>query len=86
MRFSSLGAFALLTCGAIALATSTGCEENNKNDSGRVMDRNQTQHTNPDGSQVRERTQVRQTPDGQTVKETETQKREPVSPQSTTAQ
>jgi len=85
MRFASLGTFALLTCGALTLATSTGCEENNK-DSGRVIDRDQKQQTNPDGSEVRTRTQVRETPDGQTVKETETQKREPVSPQSTPAQ
>ena len=84
MRFSTLGTAALLTCGTLALATSTGCESNKAN-SGQVTDRSQTQHTNPDGSEVRERTQIRQTPEGQTVKETETQKREPVSP-NTTAQ
>ena len=84
MRFSTFDTLALLTCGAIALATSTGCESNG-NGSGQVTDRHQTQHTNPDGSEVRERTQVRETPEGQTVKETETQKREPVSP-NTTAQ
>src|SRR4051794_17993142 len=81
MRFASLGTFALVTCGAFALAGTSGCESNNKDqDSGRVSNRNQTQHTNPDGTQVRERTQVRETPEGQTVRETETQTRQPVSP------
>jgi hypothetical protein len=45
-----------------------------------VTDRDQSQTTSPDGSAVRQRTQIRQTSDGQTVRETETQEREVVPP------
>jgi hypothetical protein len=57
-----------------------GCENMNGDpNKGAVVDRNQQQQTSADGNtQVRERTQVRQTPDGQTIRETETQKREVV--------
>ena len=83
MQVSTFATKALFTFGAMAVATAIGCESNGKNGSGDVSDRNQSQHTNPDGSQVRERSQVRQMPDGQAVKETEIQKREPVAPNST---
>ena len=79
MRRSSLGTFGLIALGAIALSASPGCE-NTDNGGGKVIHRDQRQTTTPDGKQVREREQVRQNADGQTVKETETQTREPVAP------
>ena len=65
-----------------------GCENMNGNrDKGAVVDRDQKQHTSADGdTQVRQRSQVRQTPDGQTIRETETQKRETVQPGTDAAQ
>ena len=85
MRASSFGTFGLIAFGAVALATSPGCEntDNDHNNNGKVISRDQRQHTEPDGTQVREREQVRQASDGQTVRETETQTRQPVSPDAT---
>ena len=84
MRRSSLGTFSLITLGAIALSASPGCENtDNGGGDGKVIHRDQRQTTTPDGKQVREREQVRQKSDGQTVKETETQTREPVAPGTT---
>ena len=76
MRLSTLGTFTSMVLGTLVFAAVPGCESSGD---GKVVDRDQTQTTNPDGSQVRQRTQVRQTSDGQTVRETETQTREPVS-------
>lgn len=83
MRKSSLGFVTLATL-TLAIA---GCESmNGDKNGGAVKDRDQSQHTNPDGSQVRTRSQVRETPSGETVRETETQKREVVKPGTGTAQ
>ena len=47
---------------------------------GRVVDRSQGQTVSPDGTATRTRTQLRQTPSGTTVRETQTEQREVVSP------
>ena len=80
-KLSATTAAALLTC---ALA-GVGCESHDRHHDaqggrGRVTDRDQQQQTQADGTQVRTRSQVRQTPGGQAVRETETQTREPVQP------
>ena len=78
VRYSSLGKVAVAT---FSLALAAGCENMGGNKGGgQVTDRDQQQHTNPDGTQVRQRSQVRQTQGGQAIKETETQTRQPVSP------
>ena len=63
--------------GTLSFTITPGCQNNGDgHDRGKVVGRDQNQQTNPDGSQTRTRTQVRETKDGQTVKETETQHRE----------
>jgi hypothetical protein len=59
-----------------------GCENmgGGKDGGGTVHDRKQTENVNPDGSATRERSQMRETPSGATVKETQTEKREVVNP------
>jgi hypothetical protein len=62
--------------------TGVGCESMNGDDKtaantkgGKVIDRDQQQTVSPDGSAQRTRTQVRQTPSGATVRETQTEER-----------
>ena len=81
MRLASLGTVTSIVLGTFVLAAAPGCESTD----GKVVDRDQTQTTNPNGSQTRQRTQVRQTSDGKMVRETETQTREPVSGDADTA-
>ena len=86
MRHSTLGKLSVAAVG-IALA-GAGCEQmggGNKSTAGtahekggKVIDRSQGQNVNPDGSAVRTRTQMRQTPSGTVVRETQTEKREVV--------
>ena len=79
MRFLSrritTAAVLAIGLGSLSFMTASGCESSNN---GKVVDREQHQQTNPDGSQTRTRSQVRQTESGETVKETETQHREVV--------
>jgi hypothetical protein len=76
MRFSSFGtAVFAVGLGTLSFLTTSGCESSNN---GKVVDRDQHQQTNPDGSETRTRSQVRETASGETVKETETQHREVV--------
>lgn len=86
MRHSTLGKSTVAAL-AIALGAAAGCE--NKSDSkvgtaqergGRVIDRSQGQTVSPDGTATRTRTQMRQTPSGTTVRETQTEQREVVDP------
>lgn len=83
MRHSSLGkllAIALPLALAAAGCENMGGNKNRPESGGRVIDRDQSQTTSPDGSAQRTRTQVRQTPSGATIRETETQKREVLNP------
>ena len=86
MRHSTLGKTTVAAL-AIALGAAAGCE--NKPDSkagtaqergGKVIDRSQGQTVSPDGTATRTRTQMRQTPSGTTVRETQTEQREVVDP------
>jgi hypothetical protein len=82
VRQNSLGKVVVATL-ALSLVGITGCESmgggNNKGQSstsgGKVIDRDQQQTVSPDGSAQRSRTQVRQTPSGATVRETQTEQR-----------
>lgn len=59
-----------------------GCQHD-KNE-GEVTARTQNQEVRPDGTAVQTRTQVRETPSGTTVRETQTQERKVVPPGSGT--
>ena len=81
MSQTSLGKVVVASL-ALALAGVTGCDsmgggnKGNANISGgKVIDRDQQQTVSPDGSAQRTRTQVRQTPSGATVRETQTEER-----------
>jgi hypothetical protein len=84
LRYSSLGsvAFASLALGLAGF----GCESSNNSHSdaqlsgGKVIDRDQSQTSSPDGSATRTRTQVRETPSGATVQETQTEERKVIQP------
>ena len=86
MHHSTLGklataalAFALCTAGCQTSgddATAGTAQERG----GKVVDRSQGQTVNPDGTATRTRTQLRQTPSGTTVRETQTEQREVVTP------
>ena len=83
MRLSPLGNVALVSL-TLGLA-GFGCESsNNGSDAqlsgGKVIDRDQSQTSSPDGSARRTRTQVRETPSGATVVETQTEERKVVQP------
>jgi hypothetical protein len=84
LRQSSLGNVALASL-ALALV-GFGCESSNKSSSdaqlsgGKVIDRDQSQTSSPDGSATRTRTQTRETPSGATVKETQTEERKVIQP------
>ena len=78
MSQTSLGKVVVASL-ALALA---GCESMGGGDKGsantsggKVIDRDQQQTVSPDGSAQRTRTQVRQTPSGATVRETQTEQR-----------
>ena len=82
MRHSSLGKV-VVTSLALALA-GAGCESMGgggggkgaaSTKGGKIIDRDQQQTVSPDGSAQRQRTQVRQTPSGATVRETQTEER-----------
>ena len=53
-----------------------GCQNGN----GEVKSRTQDQEVRPDGTAVQTRSQVRETPGGTTVRETQTQTRKEISP------
>jgi hypothetical protein len=78
-----LGKLALAVLAVAGLTGATGCQVSGSGSAGgrsRVVDRQQNQTVTPDGAAVRTRTQVRETNDGTTVRETQTERREPVSP------
>jgi hypothetical protein len=52
-----------------------GCQSDGGTE-GEVVSRSQDQDVRPDGTAVQTRSQVRQTPDGTTVRETQTQERQ----------
>lgn len=60
-----------------------GCQHD-KSAEGEVTARSQNQEVRPDGTAVQTRTQVRETPSGTTVRETQTQERKVVPPGSGT--
>jgi hypothetical protein len=81
VRQTSLGKVVVASL-ALALVGVTGCESMGGNGNGtadtsggKVIDRDQQQTVSPDGSAQRTRTQVRQTPSGATVRETQTEER-----------
>jgi hypothetical protein len=81
VRQTSLGK-AVVASLALGLVGITGCESmggGNKGTAdvsgGKVIDRDQQQTVSPDGSAQRTRTQVRETPSGATVRETQTEER-----------
>ena len=94
MRHAPLGKLALAIV-AVGLTGAVGCQSDGSSASvnasaapanergGRVIDRSQGQTVNPDGSAVRTRTQLRQTPSGATIQETQTERREVVDPAGT---
>ena len=78
-----LGKLAVAILAVAGLTGATGCQvsgDSGGGGRGRVVDRQQSQDVNPDGSAVRTRVQVRETPSGPTVRETQTERREVVSP------
>ena len=74
-----IGSRVVLTAASAALigVAAVGCKSN-KNE-GEVKARTQDQTVRPDGTAVQTRTQIRETPSGQTVRETQTQERQPIS-------
>lgn len=86
MRHATLGRISVAAL-AIALGA-VGCENTGnkagtaQERGGRVIDRSQGQTVSPDGTATRSRTQMRQTPSGTTVRETQTEQREVVNPAS----
>jgi hypothetical protein len=86
VRKSSLGNVALASL-ALAVA-GFGCESSSQSSNssdaqlsgGKVVDRDQQQTSSPDGSGKRVRTQVRETPSGATVQETQTEERKVIQP------
>ena len=71
---------ATVLLGAMAVGCQTsGPPSGGDNTSGTVRERDQTERTEGNTA-VREQTQVRETPSGATVRETETQKREVINP------
>ena len=83
MQRSSLGKFSVATL-ALALAGvgcgSMGGDKGTSTAGSKVIDRQQHQDTSPDGSAIRTRSQVRETAAGTQIRETETQKREVIQP------
>jgi hypothetical protein len=74
---------------ALALAAMAGGCQNDKGSTatsdssgGKIISQNQTQHVTPGGTAVQTRTQVRETPSGEHVRETEMRTREVVTPSS----
>ena len=81
--------FALAAASTTALALlSAGCQNDRSASSsssdGRVVSETQRQDVTPGGTQVQTRTQVRETPSGQRVRETEMRTREDVTAQPNT--
>ena len=76
---------ALGVASTVALAGLAGGCQNDKGTSdsgGKVISRNQTQDVTPGGTAVQTRTQVRETPSGEQIRETQMQTREVVTPAS----
>lgn len=73
---------------AVALAALVGgCQNENgssasSDSGGKIISRNQTQDVTPGGTAVQTRTQVRETPSGEQIRETEMRTREVVTPSS----
>ena len=72
---------------ALTLAAFVGCQNDRGSSSassdssgGRIVSRNQTQDVTPGGTAVQTRTQVRETPSGERVRETQMRTREVVTP------
>jgi hypothetical protein len=84
----SKATFVLGAASALALAALAGCQNDrgsstSNSDSGgngRVVSRNQTQDVTPGGTAVQTRTQVREMPSGERVRETQMRTREVVTP------
>ena len=73
----------------VALAAlAGGCQNDEKGSTassdsgGKIISRNQTQDVTPGGTAVQTRTQVRETPSGEQIRETEMRTREVVTPSS----
>jgi hypothetical protein len=86
----SKATFVLGAASILALAAFGGGCQNDKGSAstssdtsgGRVISQNQTQDVTPEGTAIQTRTQVRETPSGQQVRETQMRTREVVTPQS----
>ena len=83
----SKATFAFGAASALTLAALAGCQNDrgsssssNSDSGGRIISRNQTQDVTPGGTAVQTRTQVRETPSGERVRETQMRTREVVTP------
>ena len=83
----SKATFVLGVASTVALAALAGGCQNDGGSStsggsggGRIVSRNQTQDVTPGGTAVQTRTQVRETPSGERVRETQMRTRENVTP------
>ena len=82
--------FVLGVASTMALAALAGCQDDggastaSGDGGGKVISQTQNQDVTPGGTAIQTRTQVRQTPSGEVVRETQMQTREVVTPGSTT--
>jgi hypothetical protein len=78
--------FGVATVALAALAggcqKDSGASTSGSSSGGKVISQNQTQDVTPGGTAVQTRTQVRETPSGETVRETQMRTREVVTPSS----
>lgn len=76
-----IGSKVIVTAASAVLLSvaAVGCQNGN----GEIKSRTQDQEVRPDGTAVQTRSQVRETPSGTTVRETQTQTRKEVSPGTT---
>ena len=70
---------------AVSMAVLAGCQNDSSSteSGGRVISQTQHQDVTPEGTQIQTRTQVRETPSGQQIRETQMQTRENVTPERT---
>ena len=85
----SKATFALGLAGALGLSALVGCQNDHgstasSDSNGKVVARTQHQDVTPEGTAIQTRTQIRETPSGQVVRETQMQTRENVTPSSGT--
>src|SRR5215213_4764943 len=80
----SKATWALGFAGAVALSSLVGCQNDKgstaSDSNGKVVARTQHQDVTPEGTAIQTRTQIRETPSGQQIRETQKQTRENVTP------